>query len=64
MQQVLAAVIARTELEPASSEAERVARRAITLTPSKGAAAIIRARHSRDGDPALAASSASIVGVS
>jgi cytochrome P450 len=64
MQQVLAAVIARTELEPASSEAERVARRAITLTPSKGAAAIIRARHSRDGDPALAVSSASIVGVS
>ncbi len=44
MKRVLAAVAGRLDLRPADAEDERVARRAITLTPSAGARVVATAR--------------------
>lgn len=43
MQTVLAAVVSRARLRPADARPERVARRAITLTPARGAEALVEA---------------------
>ena len=36
MRQVLSSIVSRVELRPATPESERVARRAITLSPARG----------------------------
>ena len=44
MRRVLATVIRRTELEPATDSAEKPARRPVTLAPEKGTPAVLRSR--------------------
>ncbi len=44
MKLVLAAVLARCELAPASARPERTARRSITFSPARGARVVLRAR--------------------
>jgi cytochrome P450 len=53
MRQVLTTILENLDLEAASSRPERVARRAITLTPGAGAAVVVRPR-SRQPVPAAA----------
>ncbi len=43
MKTVLAAVVSRARLRPADARPERVARRAITLTPARGAEELVEA---------------------
>ncbi|MEK6228379.1 MAG: cytochrome P450 [Actinomycetota bacterium] len=54
MKRVLAAVAGRLDLRPAEAEDERVARRAITLTPSAGARVVATARASESKREPLA----------
>jgi cytochrome P450 len=49
MKAVLAAIVRRVDLRPASPESERISRRAITLTPSRGAELVAEPR-ARGGD--------------
>jgi cytochrome P450 len=44
MKAVLSAIVAELELEPSEPRPERITRRAITFTPSRGTRVIVRAR--------------------
>jgi cytochrome P450 len=52
MRQVLQTVLAEVDLRPSDGASERVARRAITLTPSHQATAIVARRAAPQGAPA------------
>jgi cytochrome P450 len=50
MKQVLAAIVRQVALRPAADAGERVARRAITFTPEKGATVVVEERGPRSAD--------------
>jgi hypothetical protein len=55
---VLAAIARQVDLRPATPERERVVRRAITLTPNRGAEVVVQPRASEEEperEPATAA---------
>lgn len=56
---VLAALVRSVQLRPERPEGERVARRAITLSPARGAAVVVT-RHERAGASASARSPAEV----
>ena len=58
MKIVLAAIARKLDLRPARLERERVVRRAITLTPNRGAEVIVHARAAREPEPEPAAAAA------